>query len=258
MCRSGVAALLVLTALAVLPALPARAEKLVSTISRNEVLITSSFDGETLTLFGNIEPEPGAALPYVEGPFHVVVVVTGPVQTRVARRKTNAFGIWLNTQQVVFEAFPSYYHVLSDARLADITNPITLAEKRIDPGLQAMPSAKSDWWDTTVFSNELVRLMTERGLFGVNEQAVLFRSDTFYSTQVTLSSDVPPGPYLAHTYLFKNGEIIAERTDRFSVRKTGFERFLGLAAVQQPLLYGIAAVLLALFTGWLGGVVFRR
>ena len=51
---------------------------------------------------------------------------------------------------------------------------------------------------------------------------------------------------------------ITEKSDGFSVRKIGFERFLGLAAVQQPLLYGICAVILALFTGWLGGVVFRR
>ena len=36
------------------------------------------------------------------------------------------------------------------------------------------------------------------------------------------------------------------------------ERFLELAATQQPALYGIACVLLAIGTGWLGGVVFRR
>ena len=42
------------------------------------------------------------------------------------------------------------------------------------------------------------------------------------------------------------------------MRKIGFERFLGLAAQQQPLLYGLVCVILALFTGWLGGVVFRR
>ena len=56
----------------------------------------------------------------------------------------------------------------------------------------------------------------------------------------------------------RGGEVVAERSDAFVVRKIGFERFLGLAATQQPLLYGIAAVILALFTGWLGGVVFRR
>ncbi|MDP3315795.1 MAG: TIGR02186 family protein, partial [Devosia sp.] len=61
-----------------------------------------------------------------------------------------------------------------------------------------------------------------------------------------------------HTYLFKDGEIIARKTNGFSVRKIGFESFLGLASRQQPLLYGLVCVVLAVFTGWLGGVVFRR
>ena len=203
------------------------------------------------------QPEPGSALPYVEGPYHIVITVTGPVRPRVARRKTNILGIWVNTEQVVFDAFPSFYHVLSDTRLENITDPITLAERAIPPDMQAH-SSQSGWWDSTAFGTELVRLMTQKGHFAVNTQGVAFRSDTLYSAQLTLTSDVPPGPYIAHTYLFKDKRLIAERSDGFSVRKTGFERFLGLTAVQQPLLYGIAAVALALFTGWLGGVVFRR
>ncbi len=237
---------------------PALAERLVTSVSRTEVSITSSFSGETLTLFGNIEPEAGAALPYVEGPYHIIIVVTGPLQDRVARRKANFFGVWLNSQQVTFENFPSYFHVLSDANLTNITSPISLAELNMLPQQQARHAARAGWWDTITFGDELVRLMSEQSLFGVNTQGVVFRSNTFYSAQVNLASDAPPGPYIAHTYLFKGGQLITEKSDGFSVRKIGFERFLGLAAVQQPLLYGICAVILALFTGWLGGVVFRR
>ncbi|MNT64219.1 putative transmembrane protein (Alph_Pro_TM) [compost metagenome] len=58
--------------------------------------------------------------------------------------------------------------------------------------------------------------------------------------------------------MFKDGEIIARKSEGFSVRKIGFERFLALSAVQQPLLYGVICVILALFTGWMGGVLFRR
>lgn len=239
-------------------ALPAQAERLASTVSRNEVAITSSFSGETLTLFGNVEPDAGSADRFVEGPYHIIIVVTGPLQNRVARKKSNVFGVWLNTKQVVFEAFPAYYQVLSDARLTDITDSVTLAQLGIEPARQARAAARAGWWDSIVYGQELVRLMTEEGLYGVNEQGVVFRSDTLYSAQINLESNAPPGPYLAHTYLFKDGRIVSEKAERFTVRKTGFERFLGLAAVQQPLLYGIAAVVLALFTGWLGGVVFRR
>lgn len=252
------ARLLVLLAL-ILAATPAAAEQIVTQVSRGEVAITSSYQGETLTLFGQIQPSPGSGERFVEGPYHLVVTVTGPLQDRVVRKKSNVLGIWLNTEEAVFRAFPTYYHVLSDARIAELTDPITLASLRVPLISQTRQSAGSTgWWDTLVYGEELVRLMGNKGMFGLNEQGVIFRSDTFYFAQVALPSDAPPGPYLAHTYLFKDGQIIAEKSNGFSVRKIGFERFLGLASRQQPLLYGIVCVVLALFTGWLGGVVFRR
>jgi len=238
--------------------LPAQAEKLVSTVSSNEVAISSNFVGAQLTLFGNIEPETGATQKYVEGPFHVMVVVTGPLQDRVARLKEQRLGIWMNAEQTVFRDFPSYYHVLASGKLTDITDQRTLDELNILPEAQARLTATPGKADAALFGRELVRLMTDQGYFAVNELGVVFRSETLYSAQVNLPSDVPPGPYLARTYLFKDGKVIAEYSEGFSVRKTGFERFLGLAAQQQPLLYGLVAVILALFTGWLGGVVFKR
>jgi len=249
---------LLLAALFALFAAPVAAEQLVSQVSSDEVAITSSFTGQTLTLFGSIEPEAGSDRKYVEGPFHVVITVTGPLQKRVARKMTNQFGIWINTEQAVFEEFPSFYQVLSDARLDTITNPITLAEKSIPLDSPKIGKTSAPYPQSQLFRTELVELMKKKGQFKLNEQGVIFRSNTFYFAQVSLPSDAPPGPYLARTYLFKDGEIIAERSNGFSVRKIGFERFLGLASRQQPLLYGVVCVVLALFTGWLGGVVFRR
>ncbi|MDP1731191.1 MAG: TIGR02186 family protein [Devosia sp.] len=252
-------AALVLLAAALLAATPpALAEKLVSTVSNDEVSITSSFAGEKLTLFGNIEPEAGAPQRYVEGPFQVIIVVTGPLQDRIARLKRPRFGIWMNTEQVVFDNFPSFYHVLASDKLSDITDEETLGRLNLMPESQARITATPSTADEELFGRELVRLMTEQGYFGVKEQGVVFRSSTFYSGQVSLPSDVPPGSYLAHTYVFKNGELITERSEGFAVRKIGFERFLALAAQQQPLLYGLVCVILAVFTGWLGGVVFKR
>ena len=239
-------------------ATPVGAEQLVSQVSSEEVAITSSFAGQTLTLFGSIEPETGSEQKYVEGPYHVVVTVTGPLQKRVARKMTNQFGIWINTEQAVYEEFPSFYQVLSDSKLDTITNPITLAENAIPLDSPAIGKTSAPYPQSQLFRGELVKLMQRKEQFKLNEQGVIFRSDTFYFAQVALPSDAPPGPYIAHTYLFKDGVIIAEKSNGFSVRKIGFERFLGLASRQQPLLYGLVCVVLALFTGWLGGVVFRR
>lgn len=249
-----IAALLVLLAVTV----PARAERLVSMVSREEVAITSSFTGETLTLFGNVEPEAGAAEKFVEGPYHIIVVVTGPWQDRVVRLSEPVLGVWMNTRQVLFKAFPSYYHVLASGVLTDMASQETLDELNILPEAQARIAAGPGTGVTAKMSQELIRLMTRQGRVGVNTNGVVFRSGTVYAAQVTLPSDIPPGPFLAQTYLFKNGVLVAERSEGFTVRKIGFERFLGQAATGQPLLYGLVCVILALFTGWLGGVVFKR
>lgn len=253
----GLAAPLVLLALLACVS-PAGAQKLVSTVSNDEVSIASNFVGEKLTLFGNIEPEVGATQKFVEGPFQVIIVVTGPLQDRVARLSQQRFGVWMNADQVAFENFPSFYHVLASGKLTDITDEATLWELNIMPESQTRITAQPSTADEARFGRELVRLMTNQGYFGVNELGVVFRSNTLYSAQVNIPSDVAPGPFLTHTYVFRNGELIAERSEGFSVRKIGFERFLALAAQQQPLLYGLVCVALALFTGWLGGVVFRR
>ena len=239
-------------------AAPAQAQRLVSGISNDRVEITSSFDGERLTFFGTIAPAAGSDQRYVEGPFQVVVVILGPTQDRVARRKTNNFGIWLNTEQVTYRRFPSYFHVLSSRRLLDIADINLLNENYILPESHAMAPNTAGFMRTLIFGRELIRLMSEEGLFGVQENGVQFMSDNFYSAQLTLPSSAPPGPYIAQTYLFKDGQIIARKSEGFAVRKIGFERFLAQSATQSPLLYGIACVILALFTGWLGGVIFRR
>lgn len=242
--------------LLVLPA--GAAVRLVSGVSNDTIQITSSFDGERLTFFGTIAPEAGSAERYVEGPFDVVIVILGPTQDRVAREKTHNFGIWLNTDQVEFKRFPSYFHVLSSRRLLEIADINLLNQNFILPEAHAMVPNLAGFMKTLVFGRELIRLMSEDGLFGVQENGVNFYSDTFYSGQLTLPSSAPPGPYIAQTYVFKNGEIIARKSEGFAVRKIGFERFLALSAQQYPLLYGLACVVLALFSGWFGGVLFRR
>ena len=237
---------------------PALAERLVSEISNTSVEITSSFDGERLTFFGTIVPDIGALDPAVTGPFHVVIVVSGPTQHPVLRKKTNSWGIWLNTDQVAYRDFPSYLRVLSSGRLSEIAAGDVLLENAIMPEAHLHPASPVSQQKSLTFGEELLRQMAAANLFGVQENGVSFLSETLYSARLTLPANAPPGPYIAQTYLLKDGAIIARQSEGFAVRKMGFERFLALSSVQFPMLYGLACVVLALFTGWLGGVVFKR
>jgi uncharacterized protein (TIGR02186 family) len=236
----------------------ARAEQLVTTLSNPNIAITSNFAGETLSVFGNVEPDPGASRNEITGPYNIVLVIIGPSANRVARLKTNKIGLWMNTEQVEFDTFPTFFHVLASDRMEKITAHDTLEAERILPDAQARVAARSNSLHVERFGAELVRLMTEKKLFGINELGVKFLSTTAYTAQLPLPADIPNGLFIAQTYLFKNGVLLAKRGDSFAVNKTGFERFISSSARDYPLLYGLTCVALALVTGWLAGVIFRR
>ena len=146
--------LLLIVFLATAVTLPARAERLVTSISNQDVEVSSSFAGEKISFFGNIEASAGG--PPARGPYQVIMVIEGPLLSRVARQQSNRFGIWSNTDQVIFRNFPSYYHVLASDRLNDIESDVLLNEKKILPEDQARFTAEADWWKATEIGRELV------------------------------------------------------------------------------------------------------
>ncbi len=240
-----------------------QAQRLVSKLSAIEVSINSTFAGESLTLFGNVEAPIGENGRSVSGPFDIIIVIQGPTTRRVVREKTRQLGIWLNSYEVVFPAVPAFYHVLTTSPLNKITDEETLKLESIGLAYQAVVPVGNNRSEEgrdhhRGFGEALVRLMQEKEMFGLGERRVSFLSQTFYNANLTLPANVPNGSYLAKTYLFSNGELLDQKAERFVVRTTGAERFIGNAARDFPLAYGLVSVLIALFTGWLGAVAFRR
>lgn len=234
----------------------ASAQGLVFGTSDPTISIQSNFAGETITLFGNIEPSLDGTPP--QGPYDVVFVIRGPVEERVVRRKSRQFGIMLNADHALFTGLPSFYRVLSSRPLETILDPEIIAQRRLSVEAQVGLALQESTGNVALFENELVRLMGNANLFRTEGRGVSFLSPTFFSARVVLPANVPNGIFLAQALVVQNGEVIAQGAQRFFVQKSGFERFVGEAAVNQPLLYGLATVLLALATGWLGGVLFRR
>jgi hypothetical protein len=52
--------------------------------------------------------------------------------------------------------------------------------------------------------------------------------------------------------------LLAGETETLTIVKGGFSERIARAALDFPLSYGLVCVILAVFTGWLAGVVFRR
>jgi hypothetical protein len=75
---------------------------------------------------------------------------------------------------------------------------------------------------------------------------------------ITIPSQVPVGVYTAETFLIDNGRVLAAATRDIQISKSGFERFVALAARRHSFLYGLTAVLLSLGLGWAAATAFRR
>lgn len=253
------ARLALLAALAVLPA-PAQAERLVASLSMHRVLITSSFTGTELVLFGTVERDAAAAA-RVSG-YDIIATVTGPRQTLVTRRKERVFGIWVNTDSRTFVDVPSYLAVLATRPFDAIANADTLRRQQLGLAHTLLPQRIgpdiADVVQDDPFRAAFLRLKTDRGLYVEGPNAVTFLTPTLFRASLPLPAGVPVGTYDVDVKLFAGGAMIARTNSAFEIIKVGFEQFIVTAAQNYGLLYGLATAAMALMTGWLASVAFRR
>ena len=255
------AAIIALVTLAIAGALtPARAERLVVSLSNHRVAVTSNFVGEDLVLFGTVEPDrPRTAL---RESYDLVVTVTGPRQTLRTRRKERVLGIWVNIDSRQFVRVPSYLAILSNRPVAQIAGPETLRQLQV--GLNHITLTQrigADFADTVPddpFRVAFIKLETESGAYRESSTAVTFLTPTVFRAAIPLAADAPTGNYAIDVKLFADGDMVARTTSALEVIKIGFEQFVADAAQNDGLLYGIVASMMALLIGWFGSVVFRR
>lgn len=239
---------------------PAAAERLVVSLSNHRVQITSSFTGEDLVLFGTVESDSNGGL--LRASYDLVITVTGPGETFRTRRKERVAGIWVNTDSREFVRVPSYLAILTNRPVKDIANAETL--RRLQIGLdnfllpQRIGPDIADTVRDDPYRLAFVRLETEQGLYREEPNAVTFLTPTVFRASIPLPANIPTGSFAADVKLFSGGVLVARTNSALEVIKAGFEQYVADAARDHGLLYGIATALIALFTGWLASVVFRR
>ncbi len=239
---------------------PAMAERLIISLSNHRVMVTSSYTGVDLVLFGSVEGERAAVVQ--RGGYDVVVTVTGPRDNERTRRKGRVFGIWVNVDARTFVNVPSYLAVLSNKPTEAIADADTL--RRLQVGFdnfqlpQRIGPDVADVVKDDPFRQAFVRLKQEHRLYIERESAVTFLTPTLFRADVPMPPNVPFGIYEIDVKLFADGAMVAQSTSALEVIKVGFEQFVAVAARDYSLLYGLATAMLALLIGWFASVVFRR
>lgn len=246
------------TALAFASLLLGGADKptLVPDVSSRRVEIRYTFTGAELLLFGAIV-YPSGRVP--KKPPDVVVVVKGPAEPIIVREKQRIAGIWMNADSSRFRSAPSFYAVASSSPVSKLVDDRTAAiyelgvrNLQLSPGTSALPDRARR------FEAGLLDLRRRQGLYSESDHGVEITDGVLYRATINIPSQVPVGTYTAETFLVADGRVLAAATRDIEIGKSGFERFVALAARRHSALYGLFAVLLSLALGWSAAAIFRR
>lgn len=254
---SVVSGLLVARAVAQAPVNP-DPETIQIGLSTDRVYITSDFSGADLTIFGALDfADPLLAR---QGRYDVIVVLEGPARPVVVRRKSRVLGMWINTWSETFINVPVSYSVATTRVWQDITNPESYRQMALGADNIALIPLDRDGDPATLaeFTAALRDRKKATGLYSERLGGVQFLSQSLFRATVHLSPNVPVGTHRARAFLFKNGLFIKESSAQLAILKAGFEQRVFRAAQEHGFLYGLAAVFLAVLTGWVGRLVFRR
>ncbi len=232
---------------------PARAGEIVGALSQNRVSLTANFSGSEILIFGAIRhdaPRPRDALPDAR-PFDIIITGEGPRQPVAIWRKARRFGIWVNTDVATMASVPSFYAVATTAPLAEMLSPEEDARLRISVPMAIRPEQLASTADLPEdFAAALLRLRQQAGAYQVLQRWVTLDREVLFRAGVRLPANLTEGAYTTRMYLVREGQVISTYRTAIFVRKEGLERWLSQLAYEQPWLYGLMALVIALVAGW--------
>jgi uncharacterized protein (TIGR02186 family) len=238
----------------------ARAERLIVSVSNHRVTVTPNYAGEELVLFGSVEKDDKT--PANRGNYDLVVTVSGPRADMVTRRKERRFGIWVNNDYRQFLKVPTYLALFSNRPFDAIASPEVQRRQQLGMNnvllTQRVGPDYADVVPNDAFRSAFVRLRSHHGLYREATSAVTFLTPTLFRTGIPLPGEVPIGTYDVDIKLFADGALVTRTDTAFEIVKVGFEQFVATSARQNGFAYGLVTAFMALMTGWMASIVFRK
>lgn len=233
-------------------AAPVKAEEIVLGLSRDQVSITATFEGSEILIFGAIKRD---APTRTDGDLGVIVTVAGPDMPVTVRKKERRLGIWVNTESVDVDVAPTFYAVATNRPLTEILTFTEDLNTRISTE-RAIRSVGATVDSAETFTEALIRIRANQGLYQTLPTGVLVQQESLFQTLIPLPANLTEGDYKAEIYLTRGGEIVDLYSTIIPVKKVGLERWLYNLAHENPLLYGLMSLSIAIAAGWGASAIF--
>ena len=194
-----------------------------------------------------------AATPQPENPTSgLAVALVGPQVPQKMIRRTAA-----GDQRIEFVAAPLVFAVGAEPQVDASVSPDTMQEAGLNaqtaalPRLEQLLSPELDAWRAA-----FVNLKMEQGLYTFGRTEFRHFDGGLRRATIDLPQNAPPGEYTVRAVAFRDGQIVGESRQSFTLARSGLDATLFDLSRQHGLVYGFVAVLLGVLVGgiaaWLG------
>jgi uncharacterized protein (TIGR02186 family) len=220
-------------------------------IHPQEVLITSFYHGETVTVRALIPPN-----------HQVALRIIGPEEDLHLLEKGRVWGLWMNIRQVIFRHVPTVYLLQTSKSLSALADKQALDRLRM--GYRSLLSDSLETEESSrklLLIDELIKLKEHDRLYQIHEGFIQIKplsSGSMDQVEVRfpLPARIAPGSYVLELITFQDGKGTLLQRETIEVHLSGFTELLHRLAKEKGLLYGVLAVIVATLSGLAIGIVF--
>lgn len=232
-------------------------ETIEADVSTRSIAVESDFSGTRVVIFGTVENSRQTSAN--DGYYDIAVVIAGPREELLVRRKSRVAGIWINTDSLGFDDIPSYYTVVSTKPLAGIAPRPVLYQHGIGFDYLRL-AAKRDvpTKELEAYRDSVMRIKRSQSLYREEPMGVAFIGKSLFRSTIDLPANVSLGEFTVWIYLFHDGQLLNTYKTRLDLQREGVERTIYNFAMDYPLYYGLAAVAMATIAGLLASTLFRK
>ncbi|MBO8128300.1 MAG: TIGR02186 family protein [Peptococcaceae bacterium] len=199
---------------------------------------------------------------------NVIIKATAPGHPQGLARDGKVSGLWMTVETATVKGAPGMYQVWTSGSINDIPA-AAQKEMGVDPEFSAiMNTAEVTTKDgektvtltgdrAEVYLKGLIDIYKEKGLYTINEGTVQVNNGSFEAV-LDIPASVPRGELSISVYAVdQDGTVLADITKPLMVQDVGLVATLGHMAHENPVAYGITAVVIALATGLTAANLFK-
>ncbi|WP_319583680.1 TIGR02186 family protein [uncultured Pseudodesulfovibrio sp.] len=210
------------------------------TIRPNLVAIGTGFNGTKLTVTGEV-PQGTSA----------VIRLLGEPHNKTFKKKGKALGLlWMNLGEIEIQGVPDVFLVGTDGAS-------NINWEHSDLAFQSVKGDTEDW-----VYDEFIKLMEEDGFYEVENGIIQYTGEEegkrSFRAELSIPSAMHQGVYRVEVLSVKDGKIADMAAEELHTKLTGLPAFLSKLAFDHSLLYGVAAVIIAILAGLFMSLVFKE